>query len=326
MTTSGRQLRRLLDIDALLRSGRRQTSVSIAAVLEVTDRTIRNDLDMMRDQFDAPIEYTKAKGTHYTDANWRLPSIPLSKGELFALTLGAQMLGVYAGSVYQEELQSAIAQLAQRLPVPVEVDLQKLVEENVVFRASGELALDPAVWKSLEEACTKRRRVWMRYGTPGQEVSERELDPYVLHFLRNNPYVTGWCHQRDAVRDFRVDRIRELKLLAERFEVSPSFDRRAHFTRAFQHEVGGEARAVVIWFDGRVAAYIRERRWHESQRLEEHPDGAVTLRMEVPGLGEVKRWVMYYGAAARVLGPPELVEMVRAEVDGMKQFYQEDGE
>ena len=164
----------------------------------------------------------------------------------------------------------------------------------------------------------------MVYFTAGRNAeSERELDPYVLHFARNNPYVTWWCHKNDAVRDFRVDRIRSISLLSDEFEVNGGFDRRAHFDRMFQHEVGGETRPIVTWFDARCAPYIRERRWHPTQTLEEHSDGAVTLRMDVPGLNEVKRWVLFYGAGARVLGPPELVEIVRAELRGMNDFYQE---
>jgi predicted DNA-binding transcriptional regulator YafY len=145
----------------------------------------------------------------------------------------------------------------------------------------------------------------------------------VLHISRNNPYVTGWCHVRQMVRDFRVDRVRELTVLGVKFEINPGFDRKAHFSRAFQHEVGGEPQRVEIWFDAATAPYIVERRWHESQQIDRHEDGSVTLRMAVPGMAEVKRWVLYYGAGARVLGPPELVAMVQAEVERMQQSYQE---
>ncbi|NJM47989.1 MAG: transcriptional regulator [Alkalinema sp. RU_4_3] len=323
MTTSGRQLERLLKIDEFLRSGLRQTASTMGAMLEMSERTVREDIAFMRDRFGAPIESTKARGYFYTDLDWRLPTVPLTQGELFALMLGARMLDAYAGSVYRDELKSAIGRLAERLPVPMAVDLQQLAQENVLFRVGAELDLDPEVWHRLEGAAQAQLRVWMRYGTPGKEVSEREFDPYVLHISRNNPYVTGWCHVRQMVRDFRVDRVRELRVLKERFEIDPGFDRRSHFSRAFQHEVGGEPRLVEIWFDAATAPYIVERRWHESQRFDRHGDGSVTLRMEVPGMAEVKRWVLYYGAGARVLGPPELVEMMRAEVRGMGQFYQE---
>ena len=324
MTTSGRHLERLLQIDGFLRSSTRQTATSMGELLGVDERTVRNDLAFMRDRFAAPIENTKTRGYYYTDPDWRLPSIPLTRGELFALTLGARMLSAYAGSAYQGELEGAIARLAERLPEQTHVDLQQLVQENVLVRVGGELDLDPQIWQVLERACQRNHRVWMRYGTPGKEVSERELDPYVLHFSRNNPYVTEWCHLRGEVRWFRVDRIVAIEPRSETFEIDPTFDREAHFADAFQHEVGGIPQEMTIAFDAKTAPYIRERRWHPTQMIEEQPDGGLVLRFVVRGLHEVKRWVLFYGAGARALEPPELVAMVRVELRGMNALYQED--
>ncbi|MEM6353665.1 MAG: transcriptional regulator [Cyanobacteria bacterium P01_D01_bin.14] len=316
-----RHLERLLRIDALIRSNQRYTAETMAETLEVSERTIRNDISFLRDRYDAPLEFDRRQGYRYTNDDWRLPSVTLSQGELFALTLGARMLSAYGGSAYGPKLKSAIEQLAKRLPEQTWVDLQQLADEHVLFRAGAELDLDPAVWQVLERACQQQQRVWMRYGTPGKPVSERKLDPYVLHFSQNNPYVTGWCHKRQEERWFRVDRIKEIRLLDESFEINPSFDRAAHFASAFQHEVGGVPQEMTIWFDGPTAPYIRERRWHPTQQIEEHADGSLTLRMVVRGLNEVKRWVLFYGRGARVLGPPELVTMVKEEITGMGEHY-----
>ena len=93
-----RHLERLLQLDALLRSNQRQTNNSLAEALEVSDRTIRNDIAFLRDRYHAPLDYKRNLGWHYTDPDWRLPSISLSQGELFALILGARMLEAYGGS------------------------------------------------------------------------------------------------------------------------------------------------------------------------------------------------------------------------------------
>jgi predicted DNA-binding transcriptional regulator YafY len=120
-----RHLERLLQIDALLRLGNRQTADSLAEALEVSERTVRSDLAFLRDRYHAPIQYSKAQGVHYTNPEWRLPTITLTKGELFALILGARMLETYAGSAYAEDLKSAITRLSERLPEQTWVDLQK---------------------------------------------------------------------------------------------------------------------------------------------------------------------------------------------------------
>lgn len=161
------------------------------------------------------------------------------------------------------------------------------------------------------------------YTASRNATSERVLDPYVLHIYRGtNPYVIGWCHKRQGIRWFRVDRIRSLKLLDASFERKSDFNAKDHLEMIFQHEVGGSPVTVQIWFDAKTAPYIRERRWHSTQELHEHEDGAVTLQMVVQGLNDLKRWVLGYGQGARVLEPPELVALVRDEVEGMQAQYQ----
>ncbi len=318
-----RQLERLLAIDELIRKPARQTALSLAEALEMSERTIRNDLDFLRDRYGAPLAYNRKQGYHYTDPDWRLPSIPLTQGELFALTLGARMLEACSGSAYALELRSAIARLAERLPEETWVDLQQVADERIIFRSGAEINLDPDIWHQLEDACRESKQVWIRYYTASRDaVSERVIDPYLLHIYRGtNPYVIGWCHQRQEVRWFRVDRIRELRRLETTFERRPDFNAKDHLEMIFQHEAGGIPVPVAIWFDARTAPFIRERRWHPTQKIQEHPDGAVTLQMMVRGLNDVKRWVLGYGRGAIVREPPELVAMVKEEVERMNYNY-----
>jgi predicted DNA-binding transcriptional regulator YafY len=318
-----RLLERLLNLDAILRRNQRHTADSLAAQLEVSDRTIRNDIQFLRDRYHAPIAWTRAAGYHYTEPTWRLPSISLSKGELFALTLGARMLESYAGSPYRDELQSAIARLSERLPDQTWVDLQQVADEQILFRAGAETNLDAAIWHQLDDACRLHKTVQMTYYTASRNAtSDRQFDPYLLHIYRGtNPYVIGFCHTRQEVRWFRIDRIQRLAILAESFVPDPTFDAKDHLEMIFQHEVGSVPVQVAIWFDARTAPYIRERRWHSTQTLHEHPDGSVTLNMTVRGLNDLKRWVLGYGKGAIVRQPPELVELVRQEVEGMQRHY-----
>lgn len=152
--------------------------------------------------------------------------------------------------------------------------------------------------------------------------SERKLDPYLLHIYRGtNPYAIGYCHQRKEVRWFRVDRIKQLEVLKETFVQVPTFDSKDHLEMIFQHEAGGVPVPVAIWFDAPTAPYIRERRWHPTQEIQEHSDGSLTLSMLVRGMNDLKRWVLGYGKGAVVQEPPELLQAVKAELEGMISRY-----
>ncbi|MEL6440842.1 MAG: WYL domain-containing protein [Cyanobacteria bacterium J06621_8] len=318
------KLERLLKIDSLLRSRIRQTQPSLAQATGVSDRIIRSDLTFLRDRLLAPLKYQTDKGWHYTDPNWRLPSIPLSQGEIFALTLGARMLSAYAGSSYIHELETAIKRLGERLPDVTLVDLQRLTEERIMFGAGAEIInINPQIWQQLQEATSKSRQVWISYyAATTNSKSERTIDPYLLNIYRGtNPYVVAYCHLRKALRDFRIDRIQQLKVLKTTFTRDPDFDPQKYLENRFQYESGDRSYEIEIWFDAVTAPFIRERRWHKTQELIEGDDGSLILKLKVSGLNDIKRWALGYGKGAVVKNPPKLVEMVQKEIEAMNCNY-----
>ena len=318
-----RQEERIIRLDQLLRNRDRTTAQYLAEELEVSDRTIRADITFLKTRLHAPIIYGKQKGFHYEDPTWRLSTYPLTQGELFALTLGARMLKAYSGTAYRNELETAIARLSERLPEQNWVDLQKLSEEHILFRTEATIDLDPIIWNNLENACHRQQSVQMTYYTASRNsTSDRIFDPYLLHIYRGtNPYVIGYCHTRKMIRWFRVDRIRKLEPKINKFSRDPNFDPSQYLDQIFQHEVGDGTVDVEIEFDPATAPYIRERKWHPSQKLIEHADESVTLMMTVSGLNDIKRWVLSYGKGARVLSPPKLIVMIKTEIVEMNSYY-----
>jgi predicted DNA-binding transcriptional regulator YafY len=324
LQSSPRHLERLTKLDELIRSPQPTFAKGLAEALEVSPRTISDDIAFLKDRFNAPIATSNARGYYYTDSDWRLSLVPLSQGELFALVLGSRMLDSAAGAAYASELQSAIDQLVRRMPDQTWADLKVIIEERIQFGSGGLIDFNPVTWKTLIEASHKKQVVEMTYYTASEDtLSTRKFDPYLMYVYRGtNPYSIGYCHRRQAIRVFRVDRIREIRRTDETFVQQADFNRQEYLDKIFQIEAGGEPQEVQIRFSKKVAPFIRERRWHPTQSIEEHPDGALTLHMRVPGLTEVMRWVMGYGGDAIVEGCPELVEMIRLESAKMAGNYQ----
>jgi predicted DNA-binding transcriptional regulator YafY len=320
-----RHLERLLEIDSMIRERTRFTTQQMAERLEVSDRTIRNDLAFLRDRFNAPLAFCSVKGHHYTDSEWRLPSINLSMRELSAIMLGAKMLESYTGSAYVDDLNSAILRLSERIPDKIRINREEVGEQRIIFTGGAETHLDTEICHSLVKAVNQTVRVKIEYYTASRDqVSQRIIDPYVLRIDRGtNYYMIGFCHNRQDMRYFRVDRIKKLKLLNSSFIRDKTFNVQEYLGKTFQIEVGtGEAKLVKIWFSRSTSPYIIERRWHKTQKVEEHTDGSITLEMEVAGLNDLKRWVLGYGGGAVVKEPPELVDLVKSEVEQLMKNYQ----
>jgi predicted DNA-binding transcriptional regulator YafY len=135
---------------------------------------------------------------------------------------------------------------------------------------------------------------------------EREVDPYRLWYVNNGLYLVGHDHWKSDLRVFAVDRIQWVKPTNRRFEVPSDFDFEKFTANAF-NMIWGETQEVKIRFSPEQARYVQERTWHPSQKIVKgRKDGSIILTLQVADLGEVKRWLIGFGAEAEVLKPSGL--------------------
>jgi predicted DNA-binding transcriptional regulator YafY len=78
---------------------------------------------------------------------------------------------------------------------------------------------------------------------------------------------------------------------------------------------------VRIRFSSEVAGYIKEKIWHDTQKIISQKDGSVIFEAEVAGTDEIKFWVMSWGSNALVVEPQALRDEIRAEVETMLEEY-----
>src|SRR3954469_13865614 len=120
-------LARILVIDQTLRAESWPNAQTLGKRLEVHPRTIRRDIEYLRDQLKAPIEFdSKRNGYHYTEATYRLSLPQFTEGELVALFLGEQLLRQYGGTAYGPDLARPFAKITAARDEPVTADARRL--------------------------------------------------------------------------------------------------------------------------------------------------------------------------------------------------------
>jgi predicted DNA-binding transcriptional regulator YafY len=135
---------------------------------------------------------------------------------------------------------------------------------------------------------------------------DRVIEPYRIFNLRGDWYVAAFDQRRKAVRDFALHRILKATATTEPFRPDPGFDFKAYMAGAFSIEKGARPVNVAIRFEPRQARWIRERRWHQTARIQDRLDGGCVLRLRVAPTSELVRWVMQFGPEAEVLAPKAL--------------------
>jgi predicted DNA-binding transcriptional regulator YafY len=78
--------------------------------------------------------------------------------------------------------------------------------------------------------------------------------------------------------------------------------------------IHGKTVKVVVRFDKEVAGYIKEKKWHSSQKIEPHKNGSITVTFTIAGTNEIKYWIMSYGHRAEVLEPTALRDEIKDDL------------
>jgi len=78
---------------------------------------------------------------------------------------------------------------------------------------------------------------------------------------------------------------------------------------------------VVLQFSPQISPWIKEQSWHPEQKTDAAPDGALRLEFPVADFRELVGTVLSHGAQIQVIEPPELIDLVRQEIDKMAKIY-----
>lgn len=319
------QIERILLLDRLIRDRQYPSADSMAAHFEISRRVVFNDRKFLVERLGAPLEFDRARrGWYYSEPSWVLPATMVTQGELLAFFLSVEVARRNLGGALEETLARAVQKIARTLPSEVEVEFSSL-HAHLSFTSPSWAGTDEGTLLALHHAIQGRRCVEISYHTfsTGQH-STRVVQPYHLHNSRGDWYLIAFDSSRQAMRTFHIGRIERFQVLEGYFTRDESFNAGDWHRQSFVTELSDVSEDIAIRFDTYQARYIRERHWHETQSLEELEEGGLILRFRSSGLGEVRRWVMQYGAHAQVLAPPSLRRDVRAEIEKMRQTYEEE--
>ena len=316
------QLERIMEIDRQIRDGKFPNADRLAEELEVSRRVIFNDREFMLHRMGAPIELDRTHGGwYYADETWVLPGIIVTEGELLAFFLSVEVAKRYLGTGLEETLRSAVEKVSKNIKGSITVDLDTL-RSHYSFSTPTLLDSNEQALLDLHHAIAGSKRVWMRYYTASRdERTERVVHPYHLSNVRGDWYLIAYDEFRQGIRNFAVGRIEDWVVRSETFKRDPSFSVGKYMESGFQAERGGEVAEVVVRFAPQAARYVREKRWHHSQEIQEQEDGGVVLKFQTSGLGEVKRWVLQYGGNAEVLAPDSLRQDCIKEISKLANIY-----
>ncbi len=284
----------------------------------------RSELESLRIQLtvDRPADGA-AEQENYSlrPENFHLPAIAFTDEELAALQTALSLLdGEFA---YAEPLRLALQQITWGRPSPLRAPEQRSVALGITASAGGhELSSRLA---KVETAIFRNKTIVFDYYTMERdEVSPRRVDPYHLLFQGGEFYLLGHAHERDAVRVFRLSRIRGKVSYATKaehdFHRPADFDPRSYAKRA-DWQLGDEQGLARVLVGERIAWQI-ERHFGRYGEIE-HRDGETVFSTAYASARTLIAWVLGLGANARLLAPEELVEELQRRLELLEERHGE---
>jgi len=211
-----RRADRLFQIVQFLRTRRVTTAHWLAERLEVSARTIYRDIqDLLANG--VPIEGEAGVG-YVIRKGYDLPPLMFTTEELSALALGASIVDSWADLALSTAAQSALSKIESSLPEELKGRLADKRLYSPMQRLSAETAHNMA---ELRRAMEERAKLRIAYQRLDGAHSERTIWPLGLFFWGQVWTLGSWCEKREALRNFRLDRIRSLEWLDQVYPDMP---------------------------------------------------------------------------------------------------------
>jgi predicted DNA-binding transcriptional regulator YafY len=317
---------RVYKIEMLIRNRGHVSFKTLLAELEVSPATLKRDLDYLKDQLGAPIEYDRFVngyrfGPDHRGHKHELPGLWFSERELYSLLMAHQLLGeLDSDGVISRHLQP----LRDRIHVMLgagESDAKALLK-RVKIIGSAKRPVSSQFFELIGEALLKRQRVHLRYLTRGRgEVSEREVSPQRLVHYRNTWYLDGWCHRTESLRRFSLDAIEHADLLETKAKDVAAKTMESEMDGGYGIYAGANRKWAKLVFGAQAAQWVSREEWHPEQRGQWLADGSFELEIPYVDETEIAMDILRHGGQVRVRAPESLVKRVASQLELAAEQY-----
>jgi predicted DNA-binding transcriptional regulator YafY len=310
---------RLLTLLELLQSRGSVSGPDIAARLEVEVRSVRRYITMLRDM-GIPVDSELGRyGSYSLRPGFRLPPLMFTDPEIQAIILGllaVRQLGLAA----TPGVESAAAKIERVLPDELRVRMRAIQGVLTINMPTHEV-IPGDVLSRFSIAAHQHWRLWIEYQGSRQEgTTQREIDVYGLVFHAGYWYSVSYCHLRQDLRSFRLDRVQSVRVLNTPFEPPSDFD-------ALDYLLDSIARISGVWRIKILLKTSMEKARNYipgDMAILEEVEGGVLMSLYSDGLDWLARFLMRVDIRFKVYEPRELRDRLRQLAQEIIQMVEED--
>ena len=316
---------RIYALHNLLSDARHPVSrLRIEETLECKRGTIGRIISHMQDFLGAPIVYDSKRNGYYYDRKagdrpYELPGLWFNTNELQALAVLSHLIGDMQPGLLEEQLrpfQNRIEQLISSKQLGQGYFKQAIRLLGMGVRSGG------GYFQKVAEAVLQQKRINITYHTRDKdEITPRIISPQRIVRYRDNWYLDAYCHKRQALRNFAIDRIKALQFIDTPSDVIADDILDDYFGDAYGIFSGKGDKTAVLRFSAYRARWVAEETWHSQQQGQFLDDGSYELRIPYGKDHELIMDILKYGADVEVIAPQSLREAIAKQLTKAVGIY-----
>jgi len=318
------RLARVLRVLQLIQGRGRWDAKAIAQEIECSERTVYRDLAVL-ELAGVPWTYEKESSSYRVRPDYQFPILNLTDEELLgqataASAMKAPGLDVNLGAKPASE---KLAAKANDKSEQILHEAQRFTEVLDLKLADHSRHRD--FIRTVQWALIQKKQVTGQYQSPYEDKPVKlTLHPYRLCLVKSAWYVIGRTPQESLPRTYRIVRFKTLRMLDEPAIIPDDFNLKTYFGNAWSVYRGERSHHVELLFSKDAAEVVTETVWHQTQNVQRHSDGAVTITFTVDGLNEIVWWVLGWAGRVQVIQPQELRQLVLSQHRQAIQINEDD--
>lgn len=316
-------------IQKILRLIRRKGAASMQYLmdeLEVSQASVKRDLDFLKDRLGCPLEWDASKRGYLIHddlvdgGRFELPGIWFDASEVLSLLMMLHLVEGVQPGLLEEHVGALKTRLRSMLAEGSKTS--KSIERKVKLIHFAPRKVEPKHFQAVAGSLLEGKKVQLRYwNRDRKESSQRDISPLQLVHYRENWVLDAWCHKQDGLRSFALEAIEEVKVLDEPAREVSQTSMREHFQSGYGIFAGKAQHRASLKFSPERAQWVALETWHPDQTSELLRDGSYVLEVPYSNDQELVMDLLRHGAEVEVLAPPQLREKMRIALFAAAKKY-----
>lgn len=293
--------------------------------LECSRATVTRTINALRDYFNAPLAYDRERNGYYYSPKengvFELPGVWFDANELYALLTVQQLLVQIEPGLLGTQLKP-IKDRVEKILAAQHFGSPQITANRIRILSMMGRQAELKHFQSVAGAVLQCKQLRIVYhGRGSDQQTERTVSPQRLTHYRDNWYLDAWCHKREALRSFAVERIVAAQMLDHTAREIMDTELDQHFATSYGIFGGKAVHTAILCFTAERARWVADEHWHPQQQGKFLPDGRYQLNIPYANETELVMDILKHGAAVEVIAPESLRQTIERNIHEMREIY-----